>query len=134
MGNVVINSKKESIKKTALKIGGMHCAGCITAIQNYMTDIDGVEKCQVNLAAEKATLEYDSSVINLENIENLLKDIGYSVVYEKFSAKISENTDIVNSEKLQRTLHELAGLKKIAINQNDSQVIIEYNIHSTCRD
>jgi len=127
MGNVVINSKKESIKKTALKIGGMHCAGCITAIQNYMTDIDGVEKCQVNLAAEKATLEYDSSVINLENIENLLKDIGYSVVYEKFSAKISENTDIVNSEKLQSTLHEIAGIKKISINQNDSQVIIEYN-------
>jgi Cu+-exporting ATPase len=71
------------IKKTALKIGGMHCAGCITAIQNHMSDIEGITKCEVNLAAEKAVLEFDSSLIDLEKIENALKDIGYSPVIQK---------------------------------------------------
>jgi Cu+-exporting ATPase len=127
MDNLVIESKKDQIKKTALKISGMHCAGCITAIQNYMSDIEGVKKCQVNLAAEKAILEYDSSVINLESIENLLKDIGYSVVYEKFSAKINGITDPVKSEKLKNKLTETAGIKEISANNENSQVVIEYN-------
>lgn len=127
MDGIVVDSKKDQIKKTAIKIGGMHCAGCITAIQNYMSDIEGVEKCQVNLAAEKATLEYDSSLISLENIENLLKDIGYSVIYEKFSAKINEIADPTNSEKLKSKLIEIAGVKEITINNENSQVVIEYN-------
>ncbi|QLH06348.1 heavy metal translocating P-type ATPase [Nitrosopumilus ureiphilus] len=127
MDNLVIEAKKDQIKKTAIKIGGMHCAGCITAIQNYMSDVDGVEKCQVNLAAEKATLEYDSSVINLENIENLLKDIGYTVVYEKFSAKIDGVSDSVNSEKLKTNLIGIAGVREISVNTENSQVVIEYN-------
>ncbi len=83
MDYTTIDSKKNQTKKTALKIGGMHCAGCITAIENYISDIDGVKECHVNLAAEKATLEYDSSIIDLDSIEKSLKDIGYSIVYEK---------------------------------------------------
>ncbi|MHA7733957.1 heavy metal translocating P-type ATPase [Nitrosopumilus sp. S6] len=127
MEHVSLDSKKNQITKTALKIGGMHCAGCITAIQNYMSDIEGIKECQVNLAAEKATLAYDPSKINLENIEKLIKDIGYSIVYDTFSAKINEIADPVNSEKFERKMSEITGIKRISINHEKSQVIIEYN-------
>lgn len=127
MTHVSLDSKKDQITKTVLKIGGMHCAGCITAIQNYMSDIEGIKECQVNLAAEKATLTYDPSLINLENIEKSIKDIGYLIVYDKFSAKISEVTDPINSEKFESKLSEIAGIKEVSINHEKSQVIIEYN-------
>ncbi len=115
------------IKKTALKIGGMHCAGCITAIQNHMSDIEGIKKCEVNLAAEKAVLEFDSSLIDLEKIENALKDIGYSTVYEKFSVKISGITDSIDSEKLEKRLLEIEGVKEASVNYGNNQVVIKYN-------
>jgi Cu+-exporting ATPase len=115
------------IKKTALKIGGMHCAGCITAIQNHMSDIEGITKCEVNLAAEKAVLEFDSSLIDLEKIENALKDIGYSAVYEKFSVKITGITDSSDSEKLEKRLLEIDGVKEASVNYGNNQVVIKYN-------
>ncbi|MFB5638180.1 MAG: heavy metal translocating P-type ATPase [Nitrosarchaeum sp.] len=115
------------IKKTALKIGGMHCAGCITAIQNHMSDIKGITKCEVNLAAEKAVLEFDSSLIDLETIENALKDIGYSTVYEKFSAKITGITDSSDSEKLEKRLLDTEGIKEASINFGNNQAVIQYN-------
>lgn len=127
MDYVSLDSKKDQITKTVLKIGGMHCAGCITAIQNYMSDIKGIKECQVNLAAEKATMTYDTSLISLESIEKSIKDIGYSIVYDKFSAKISEITEPDNSEKFESKLSEIAGIKEVSINHEKSQVIIEYN-------
>jgi len=121
------NTVKVGIKKTAIKIGGMHCAGCITAIQNYMSDIEGIKKCEVNLAAEKAVLEFDSSLIDLEKIENALNAIGYSAVYEKFSVKITGITDSSDSEKLEKNLQEVEGVKEASVNYGNNQVVIKYN-------
>ena len=42
-------------KRTVIKIGGMHCAGCVNAIQGYISDLPGIDKIEVNLANEKAT-------------------------------------------------------------------------------
>jgi len=122
-----VNTLNAGIRKTALKIGGMHCAGCITAIQNHMSDIEGIKKCEVNLAAEKAVLEFDSSLIDLEKIENALKDIGYSAVYEKFSVKITGITDSSDSEKLEKRLLEIEGVKEASVNYGNNQVVIKYN-------
>jgi Cu+-exporting ATPase len=122
-----VNTLNAGIRKTALKIGGMHCAGCITAIQNHMSDIEGIKKCEVNLAAEKAVLEFDSSLIDLEKIENALKDIGYSAVYEKFSVKITGITDSSDSEKLEKRLLEIDGVKEASVNYGNNQVVIKYN-------
>ena len=60
---------KGQTKRMAIKIGGMHCAGCVNSIQNYVLEQKGVTKCEVNLAAEKAVLEFDPSSTNLSTIE-----------------------------------------------------------------
>ncbi|MEM4277491.1 MAG: heavy metal-associated domain-containing protein, partial [Candidatus Nitrosocaldus sp.] len=52
-------------RRVVLRIGGMHCAGCTRAIQGYLMDMDGIKGCDVNLATEKAVIEYDPAVINL---------------------------------------------------------------------
>ena len=31
-------------KRTLLKIGGMHCAGCVNSIQRHVSTIEGVSK------------------------------------------------------------------------------------------
>ena len=61
----------------------MHCAGCVNAIQGYVLDLPGISKIEVNLANEKATLEYDESKIRLNTIEKAIEEVGYKVVYEK---------------------------------------------------
>ncbi|MGA9150905.1 MAG: heavy metal-associated domain-containing protein [Candidatus Nitrosopolaris sp.] len=49
-------SAATTTKRTVIKIGGMHCAGCVSAIQGYILDLPGISQIEVNLANEKATL------------------------------------------------------------------------------
>ncbi|TBR23335.1 MAG: heavy metal translocating P-type ATPase, partial [Candidatus Nitrosotenuis sp.] len=114
-------------KQTVLKIGGMHCAGCVNSIQKYVTRIDGVTKCEVNLASQKADLEFDPSVVSLQTIENAIQSAGYHVVYEKLTVKIAGITDSGDAQSLQKKLERLDGVKDASVNYGNSQGIIEYN-------
>ena len=67
-----LSTTKAITKRTVIKIGGMHCAGCVTAIQGYVSDLPGISKVEVNLANEKAALEYDQSKIKLDTIDQKL--------------------------------------------------------------
>jgi len=122
-----MSSEQIQTKRTAIKIGGMHCAGCVNSIQNFVMDLPGVKKCEVNLAAEKAVLEFDPSSIDLNKIEDAIQDVGYKVVYEKLTLKLNGITDSSDADNLEKRLRELEGVKYVSVNYGNSQTVIEYN-------
>ncbi|MHB8546231.1 MAG: heavy metal translocating P-type ATPase [Nitrosotalea sp.] len=130
--NVTAKTEKSLTRRTALKIGGMHCAGCVNSIQNYVTELKGVTKCEVNLAAEKATLEFDPTVTDLATIEKAVEEIGYKVVYEKLTVKIGNMTDSSDAQRLEKKLKELEGVRYASVSFGNGQILIEYNqtLHS----
>jgi Cu+-exporting ATPase len=113
--------------KTVLKIGGMTCAGCVNVIQNKLADIDGVEKCEVNLGSEKAVLEYDPKKTTLLKLEDAIKNAGYQVVYEKLVVILEGLTDASNAEQLEKKLLSVLGIKNASVNYGNAQATIEYN-------
>jgi P-type Cu+ transporter len=115
------------IKRTAIKIGGMHCAGCVNAIQGYVSDLSGVKKVEVNLANEKAILEYDLSKVKLDTIEKAIEEVGYKVVYEKLILKIGGLSDSTDAERLEQNLLRIEGAKYVSVNYGSIQANIEYN-------
>ncbi|SMH70916.1 heavy metal translocating P-type ATPase [Candidatus Nitrosotalea okcheonensis] len=119
-------SKQESTKRTVLKIGGMHCAGCVSSIQRSVSEVPGVNKVEVNLATEKATLEFDQTKVGLDSIEKAIEEIGYKVVYEKLTLKLGGISDSTDAERLEQRLH-LDGIKSASVNYGSSQFNIEYN-------
>ena len=114
-------------KRTAIKIGGMHCAGCVNSIQKYVSDLKGVSKCEVNLAAEKAILEFDPSLVNLPTIEKAIEEAGYKVVYEKLTLKIGGITDSSDADRLENKIMTTEGVKYASVNYGNGQVLVEYN-------
>ncbi|MFA5894079.1 MAG: heavy metal-associated domain-containing protein, partial [Candidatus Margulisiibacteriota bacterium] len=46
-------------EKLFISIAGMHCASCVTSIENALRGFRGVISANVNFASEKATVEYD---------------------------------------------------------------------------
>jgi Cu+-exporting ATPase len=114
-------------KRTVIKIGGMHCAGCVTSIQNYVSDIQGVKKCEVNLAAEKAVLEFDPSLVDLGTIEKAIEEVGYRVVYEKLTVKIGGITDSSDADRLEKLFRNLEGVRYASVNYGNGQILVEYN-------
>lgn len=115
------------MSKTILKIGGMTCAGCANTIQSRLEGIVGVDKCEVNLASEKAVLEYDPKLTDILKLEHAIKSTGYKVVYEKLALSIEGLSDSGNVHQLEKKLESIIGIKHASVNYGNSQAIIEYN-------
>lgn len=60
-----------------LKISGMSCAVCAGRIEKSLNSLPGVYKAAVNLAAEKASIEYEPSRVTLGDIKNTVEKLGY---------------------------------------------------------
>ena len=113
-------------KRTALKIGGMHCAGCVNSIQYFVSKLEGVQKCEVNLATQKASLEFDPELVELSKIENAVEQAGYSVVYEKLKLNVSGITDSSDAQNLEKKL-AVEGIKDVSVNYGNSTILVQYN-------
>lgn len=114
-------------RRVVLRIGGMHCAGCTRAIQGYLMDMDGIKDCDVNLATEKAVIEYDPAMINLRRIEQAIEEVGYKVVYDKVSLHVSMLTDVSDAVRLEGILKGIEGIRDASVNHVSSRVTVEYN-------
>lgn len=68
------------MKKIQVGIGGMTCASCSSAVERTLNKLEGVDKAQVNLATETATIAFDESHLDLDVIKKAVQRIGYSVV------------------------------------------------------
>ena len=65
--------------KTTLAIGGMTCAACVMHVEHALEGADGVMSAQVNLATERAAVEYVPGITGISELRHSVEDAGYSV-------------------------------------------------------
>ncbi|HLD15980.1 MAG TPA: heavy metal translocating P-type ATPase [Candidatus Nanoarchaeia archaeon] len=63
--------------KKELAISGMHCASCSLTIEKAVKKLPGINNIVVNLATEKASLDYDESKVSLDQIFKAINSHGY---------------------------------------------------------
>ncbi len=86
--------------KKIYKISGMHCASCVSLIQNKISKIPGVESCSVGLSSEKATVIFSDKTIPTEDLNAPIKPLGYTLVEQE------EMSHIKHSEKPSHDMHD----------------------------
>jgi|SaaInlV_200m_DNA_3_1039701.scaffolds.fasta_scaffold00327_4 P-type Cu+ transporter len=84
-------STKMKIKKVNLKISGMHCQTCALLINKSLTKSKGIASANVNYSTEKASVEYNPTLINEKGILLKIKNRGYSARILGFDNKSSGN-------------------------------------------
>ena len=62
-----------------IKVEGMHCPLCTTAVKKAVKDLDGVEKVSVRLNTKEVTVTYNEKT-NLKNILEEIKTTSYEGV------------------------------------------------------
>lgn len=65
------------MEKLNLKISGMTCAACSARIEKVLSKTDGLEHVSVNLATEKAALDYDPSKVSPQDVIDKIIKTGY---------------------------------------------------------
>nr|WP_106782890.1 heavy metal translocating P-type ATPase [Lysinibacillus timonensis] len=64
-------------QKADFDITGMTCAACATRIEKGLGKMDGVASANVNLALEKATIEFNPSEVTIADIIAKVEKLGY---------------------------------------------------------
>ncbi|MGC8912685.1 MAG: heavy metal translocating P-type ATPase [Thermoplasmata archaeon] len=64
-------------EKISIKIGGMHCAMCAQTITEAMKKLEGVQSVEVNLATERAIIEYLPEKVDVEEFKRKIEETGY---------------------------------------------------------
>ncbi|UCD86154.1 MAG: copper-translocating P-type ATPase [Deltaproteobacteria bacterium] len=68
-------------RKSIFPVGGMTCASCVARVEKALADVPGVISASVNLASEKATVEYNEG-INFADLRNAVNEAGYELGLE----------------------------------------------------
>ncbi|NQM56183.1 copper-translocating P-type ATPase [Streptococcus suis] len=63
-----------------LAIEGMTCATCALTVEKALNKLDGIQNASVNLATEKATIQYDPAHLSLSDIETAVEKAGYKAI------------------------------------------------------
>ncbi len=64
--------------KLTIPIEGMSCASCVARIEHGLAAVEGVSRASVNLATERATVEFLPEVTNAARIASAISSLGYT--------------------------------------------------------
>ncbi len=67
-------------EKITLAVGGMTCAACVSHIEHALDNVEGVLTAGVNLATERASVEYVPGVAAVSDMRHAVEDAGYSLI------------------------------------------------------
>jgi Cu+-exporting ATPase len=89
--------------KVTMKISGMTCAACAAKIEKRLNKLEGVAKASVNLASEKATVEYESSQVKVAEMIKAIENLGYKAEREEEVSRDREKEERAKEIRRLRT-------------------------------
>jgi copper chaperone CopZ len=67
----------ETMQKTVLRVGGMHCQSCVNHISSALIGMDGVCAVDVRLREGRVTVEHRGPQSSVTSMIEVLREAGY---------------------------------------------------------
>ncbi len=77
LGYAILKEETSDQTRVELDISGMTCAACSTKVERKLNKAEGVIKATVNLATNKATVEYNSARLKVSDLIKVVENLGY---------------------------------------------------------
>ena len=113
-------------KTITLPITGMTCANCVATIERNLKKLDGVQTATVNLASERAAVEYDPARLGHSAIIARIERAGYGVAVGEAVLPILRLGDEADARRLQKALAALEGVTGATVNVATEQAVVKY--------
>jgi len=88
-------------REIELAIEGMHCASCVSKVEEGLASIAGVREASVNLASEKARVRFQGGAVDPDALVEAVRAAGY-------------DADVITGEREEDAVREEAREKEIA--------------------
>ncbi len=113
-------------KQVVLPVTGMTCANCVATIERNLKKVNGVTTANVNLSSERALVEFDPSLTNLDSIVARVEKAGYGIATGEALFLLRDVGDQTDLNRLEAKLKELDGIAKVKANLVNHQIAVEY--------
>jgi len=109
-----------------LPISGMTCASCATRIQRTLGDTPGVRSAAVNLATERARVEFDPQATSVPALISRIRDVGYDAALVTVHFMVQGLEMVHEPGPLEAAVTALPGVTTAALNLATGQLEVSF--------
>ena len=109
-----------------LPVTGMTCANCVATIERNLKKVDGVHVATVNLSSERATVEFDPSLTNLDGVIGRIQKAGYDVATGDADLLIRRMSDDNDARRLEKALSQVEGVREVQVSFATERARLRY--------
>ncbi len=82
-------------KKLDFMVEGMTCAACSKSAERSLKKTEGVVSATVNIATEKASVEYDPEITNIDDLRKSIEKVGFHMILEDEEDELEGNDNML---------------------------------------
>lgn len=121
----------DNTRKITLPVSGMTCASCVAHVEKALKGVEGVVSASVNLATERATVEYLEGAVTVRELREVVKDAGYRVVEDAKPGKVAFGVTGMTCAScvahVEKALKALDGVASVNVNLATEKATVEYD-------
>src|SRR5215203_3090344 len=119
-------NEKERLTRISIPVVGMTCASCVRRVERTLCEKDGVAEASVNFAAEKASVTYDPTTTNPDDLIGALRDAGYGADVRETTFSVTGMTCASCVGRVERALEKVPGVLEASVNLANERATVEY--------
>jgi Cu+-exporting ATPase len=119
-------SSADAAGRLEIGIAGMHCASCVSTVEQALAAVPGVQGAVVNLATERGSVTYDPVVVQPGRLVQAVKDSGYTPLTEQATIPISGISCASCVATIEGALRSTRGVLSAAVNFATNAARVEF--------
>ena len=113
-------------RQVVLPVTGMTCANCVATIERNVKKIPGVVDAVVNLSNERATIDYDPDLVQIDNVTDRIEKVGYGIATGELDISLLRFGDNNDARRLEKLLLSTDGITQGTVNISTEKVRVKF--------
>jgi Cu+-exporting ATPase len=113
-------------KHVVLPITGMTCANCVASVERNIKKEKGINSAIVNLSSERATVDYDPTLVKLPIILQRVERAGYGVATGEADLFVQGMSDDNDARRLEKALSAQEGVLNSSVIYSAERAKVTY--------
>ena len=113
-------------ERVTLPVEGMTCASCVGHVEEALREVPGVAGVSVNLATEKAAVEFGTGQVPLERLREAVNQAGYKIPTSRMMLNVSGMTCASCVGHVESALKGIPGVSEAGVNLATEKATVDY--------
>ncbi len=129
----VASEQRSNLIQSRFRVGGMSCSSCAASLEKGLQELAGVERAQVNFAAEILTLEHADDPELVARIVARVEQLGFAATADSAPGELRFGIEGMScascAASIEKRLGELPGLISVTVNLAGNFAQVRYDDH-----